>query len=208
MGTHPIFESDFDCLTDMAPVRIPDIARLGSSGIRHRLALWQGDLTKLEIDAIVNAANKTLLGGGGVDGAIHRGAGPNLLKACRTLKGRNTGQVKMTGGFKLPAKNIIHTVGPQGEKPLLLEDCYRNALALADKEQFESIAFPCISTGVYGYPSDNAARVAVQTVVDFLNNTDTSLKLIIFCVFLDKDLAIYEDILEQLVHDDEENFEK
>merc|ERR1712062_548766 len=196
MGTHPIFESDFDCLTEMVQVEISKIARLGTSGLRSRFALWQGDLTKLKTDAIVNAANNSLLGGGGVDGAIHRAAGGDLLKECRKLKGCDTGQAKITKGYKLPAKNVIHTVGPKGEQPLLLEDAYRNSLALADEHELQSIAFPCISTGVYGYPNEPAARVAIQAAVDFLSNTDTSLNLIIFCVFLDKDFALYEDLLE------------
>ncbi len=159
----------------------------------------KADITKLQTDAIVNAANNTLLGGGGVDGAIHRAAGPELLAECRTLNGCETGQAKITGGYRLPAKYVIHTVGPvwyggeQGE-PQLLADAYKNSLKLAAEYNLKSIAFPAISTGVYGYPKDKAAHIAVDTVREFLKGYDME---VILTAFSDSDLKRYEDILQR-----------
>lgn len=145
-----------------------------------------GDITKLQVDAIVNAANKSLLGGGGVDGAIHRAAGRELLEECRGLHGCETGQAKITKGYKLPAKYVIHTVGPiysgSADDPVKLTDCYRNSLNLAFEYDIHSIAFPAISTGVYGYPKEEACRIAVETVKTWLvGQADYEVEVIFSC---------------------------
>lgn len=160
---------------------------------------WQGDITTLSIDAIVNAASTRLLGGGGVDGAIHRAAGRELLDACRVLQGCNTGDAKVTPGFKLPARYVIHTVGPiwQGgeqREPELLASCYRRSLQLAHDLNVQSIAFPCISTGVYGYPLQAAAEIAVASVAEQLKGID-SLQKVVFCCFSRVDLDVYIRLL-------------
>lgn len=155
-----------------------------------------GDITKLDCDAIVNAANKTLLGGGGVDGAIHRAAGPELLAECRTLNGCKTGEAKITKGYKLKARHVIHTVGPiysnAPSDPIKLADCYRNSLDLAKKYDLHSIAFPSISTGVYGYPLEDATEVVVKTVSRWLEeNPDYQIKIVFVC-FGEKAYNLYK----------------
>jgi O-acetyl-ADP-ribose deacetylase (regulator of RNase III) len=163
------------------------------------IELIKSDITKLEVEAIVNAANKTLLGGGGVDGAIHRAAGKQLLEECRTLNGCETGEAKITRGYNLPAKYVIHTVGPvwyggNKNEVQLLEDAYKNSLELAAKKEIKSIAFPNISTGVYRFPKEQAAQIAIKTVKDFLQKNSNDVK-VIFCVFSDEDYEIYKGLL-------------
>lgn len=165
----------------------------------HRIHLIRGDITRLNVDAIVNAANNSLLGGGGVDGAIHRSAGPELLEECRGLSGCRTGEAKITKGYLLPAKYVIHTVGPVWqdglhEEPELLMKCYNNSLELAIKHQIKTIAFPNISTGVYHFPKEKAALIALETVTDFLNN-NSSIEEVIFCTFDDENYQLYKELI-------------
>ncbi len=167
-----------------------------------RITIAEGDITTLEVDAIVNAANQSLLGGGGVDGAIHRAAGPGLLAECRGLGGCPTGQAKMTKGHNLAAKHVIHTVGPvwqdggAGEDDLLA-GCYRRSLELAAAANLKSIAFPAISTGVYRFPPERAAGIAVRTVADFLAGDET-LEKVVFCCFGGASKAAHEAALKGL----------
>ena len=164
------------------------------------IEIIQADITTLKVDVIVNAANSSLLGGGGVDGAIHRAAGPELLQECRKLNGCPVGEAKITKGYNLPAKFVIHTVGPvwqggsHGEAQLL-EACYHNSLKIAASKQLKSIAFPAISTGVYGYPIQQAAEIAIQTVKNFLLQS-TSIEKVIFCCFSSNDLQVYKEIYQ------------
>lgn len=161
-----------------------------------KIEIHQGDITHLKLDAIVNAANNSLLGGGGVDGAIHRAAGRGLLDECRTLNGCATGQAKLTSGYNLPCKFVVHSVGPvwkggQSNEDDLLASAYRNALRIAASFKLRSIAFPNISTGIYGYPKDRAAKIALQEVRAHLE-TDTSIDRVVFCIFDKENLEIYQ----------------
>lgn len=163
------------------------------------ISIIQGDITQLDVDAIVNAANRSLLGGGGVDGAIHRAAGGLLLEECRTLNGCETGQAKMTGGYNLKSRHVIHAVGPVwhgggNNEEALLRGCYWNALEIAREHRFKTIAFPCISTGVYRFPKDKAANIAVGAVREFIKQTSYEID-VIFCCFGEEDVLIYRKLL-------------
>ena len=167
-----------------------------SEKVENQIQVVQGDITKLDCDCIVNAANRSLLGGGGVDGAIHRAAGPELLAECRTLHGCRTGEAKITKGYRLKAKYIIHTVGPiysgTAEDAAQLADCYRNSLNLAKEHDVHSIAFPAISTGVYGYPLEDAAEIAVKTVAQWLEDHADYAMQVIFCCFDARTERVYQ----------------
>ena len=167
-----------------------------------RITTLEADITTLKLDAIVNAANETLLGGGGVDGAIHSAAGPELLESCKKIGGCLTGEARITPGFRLLSRFVIHTVGPvwhggNDREPELLASCYRNSLALARQHQVRSIGFPSISTWVYRYPKNEAARIAVRVVKHFLEN-DSELETVQFICFSKTDREIYQEILEQV----------
>ena len=171
-----------------------------SEKVKNQIQVVQGDITKLDCDGIVNAANRSLLGGGGVDGAIHRAAGPELLAECRTLHGCRTGEAKITKGYRLKAKYIIHTVGPiysgTAEDAAQLADCYRNSLNLAKEHELHSIAFPAISTGAYGYPLEDATEIAVKTVAQWLEAHADYAMQVIFCCFDARTERVYQAKME------------
>jgi O-acetyl-ADP-ribose deacetylase len=190
-------------LRSLTPGGVPTSSRRAkilSAMNRDRISALQGDITKQKVDAIVNAANTSLLGGGGVDGAIHRAAGRQLLEECRALGGCATGDAKITKGYNLPAGFVIHTVGPvwgggTRDEDELLASCYRRSLEAAVENGVKSIAFPCISTGVYGFPQGRAARIAVREVREFLNAYE-SLEKVVFVCFLASDFQIYSELLK------------
>ena len=169
--------------------------------MKDRVEILKADITTLKVDAIVNAANSSLLGGGGVDGAIHRAAGPGLVQECRLLGGCKTGQAKITRGYNLPARHVIHTVGPvwngggQGE-PELLASCYRSSLSLAAQNNVKTIAFPAISCGIYGYPVEQACEIATKEIIKFLSNND-SIEKVIFTCFGQDIYQAYVEIFER-----------
>lgn len=169
--------------------------------VLDKIEIIQGDITRLNVDAIVNAANSRLLGGGGVDGAIHRAAGPKLLEECRGIGGCPTGEARITRGYDLAARHVIHTVGPihraRPEDPRLLSSCYSNSLKLAVSSRVSTIAFPAISCGVYGYPIDAACRIAIDTVCGFLSG-EPSIEKVVFVLFSSTDRDVYTDYLNEL----------
>jgi O-acetyl-ADP-ribose deacetylase (regulator of RNase III) len=169
--------------------------------VLSRIEIKQGDITKLRVDAIVNAANQSLLGGGGVDGAIHRAAGPQLLEECRKIGGCPTGEARITGGYRLPARFVIHTVGPvysgRPQDSRLLRNCYQNCLKLAIENKVSSIAFPAISCGVYGYPIQEACQIAVDTTCRCLES-EKGIEKAIFILFSAADLKIYQDYVNSI----------
>lgn len=167
-----------------------------------QIKVVRDDITRRQVDAIVNAANQSLLGGGGVDGAIHRAAGPELLEECRKLGGCRTGQAKITRGYRLVARHVIHTVGPvygeeQGREAELLASCYRESLALARQHGCKSIAFPSISTGAYGYPLEEASRIALKTIREFIREYPDALEALEIVTFSDRDQRIYQHAYEK-----------
>ena len=171
--------------------------------MKEKISIIHGDITKQSVDVIVNAANNSLLGGGGVDGAIHRAAGPSLLAECATLGGCKTGNAKITKGYNLPAKHVIHTVGPvwrggSHNEAVLLSNCYKNSLKLAIKNNLKTIAFPAISTGVYGFPIQQATEIAVSTVIDFLKD-NPQIEKVIFVCFSERDYRIYQKVVNETI---------
>lgn len=194
-NVHTIFRKKRDKKTEKPSFEV-------NEGLNEKISLWRGDITTLEIDGIVNAANNSLLGGGGVDGCIHRAAGLTLKEECKRLNGCQTGEAKITSGHKLPAKYVIHTVGPIGKQEKKLRSCYSECLNLVTKYNLRSVAFCCVSTGIYGYPIYDATSVALETVRRWLELKDEQgnknadlVDRIIFCVFLEEDLDVYKLLL-------------
>jgi O-acetyl-ADP-ribose deacetylase (regulator of RNase III) len=172
--------------------------------LHEKIEIIQGDITQLEVDAIVNAANQSLLGGGGVDGAIHSAAGPRLLEECRTLGGCPTGEARLTAGYDLPARHVIHTVGPvwhggDRNEDNLLAACYRNSLQLAVENKLKSIAFPSISTGVYRFPLERASRIALRVILDFLACEESAPRVVVTC-FSAHDFDVYRKAYRGLLN--------
>ncbi|XP_062427740.1 ADP-ribose glycohydrolase MACROD2 isoform X2 [Rhea pennata] len=186
----------------------------GKKSLSEKVSLYRGDITLLEVDAIVNAANSSLLGGGGVDGCIHRAAGPYLVAECRNLSGCETGQAKITCGYDLPAKYVIHTVGPIARGHLTdahkedLANCYKSSMKLAKENNIKSIAFPCISTGIYGFPNEPAAVIALTTIKEWLSKNHNEVDRIIFCVFLEVDYKIFKKKMSEFFPIDDDNEEE
>ncbi|XP_074632176.1 ADP-ribose glycohydrolase MACROD1-like [Acropora palmata] len=194
-NVHTIFRKKRDKKTEKPSFEV-------NEGLNEKISLWRGDITTLEIDGIVNAANNSLLGGGGVDGCIHRAAGSTLKEECKRLNGCQTGEAKITSGHKLPAKYVIHTVGPIGKQEKELRSCYSECLNLVTKYNLRSVAFCCVSTGIYGYPIYDATSVALETVRRWLELKDEKgnknadlVDRIIFCIFLEEDLDVYQLLL-------------
>ncbi|XP_070421354.1 ADP-ribose glycohydrolase MACROD1 isoform X1 [Equus przewalskii] len=187
--------------TSKGAAKVEDPKYKKDKQLNEKISLFRGDITKLEVDAIVNAANSSLLGGGGVDGCIHRAAGPLLTEECRTLQSCETGKAKITCGYRLPAKYVIHTVGPiaHGEPSASqadeLRSCYLSSLDLLLEHRLRSAAFPCISTGVFGYPNEAAAEIVLATLREWLEQHKDKVDRLIICVFLEKDEAIYRQWL-------------
>ncbi|XP_057197936.1 ADP-ribose glycohydrolase MACROD2 isoform X2 [Triplophysa rosa] len=187
---------------------------LKSFSLADKVSLYKGDITILEVDAIVNAANSSLLGGGGVDGCIHRAAGHLLFEECHSLNGCDTGQAKITCGYDLPAKYVIHTVGPIARGNLGqsqrddLESCYKTSLKLVKDNNLRSLAFPCISTGIYGFPNDPAAEIALKTVKGWIEKNRDEIDLVIFCVFLETDYEIYKRKMSHFFSPDNDGHEE
>ena len=169
----------------------------GNLVVADKVSIYVGDITKMKVDAIVNAAKKSLLGGAGVDGAIHKAAGKELLEECQTLNGCKTGEAKITKGYKLPAKTIIHTVGPVGENKAMLQSCYESSMQLMINHNLKTIAFPCISTGIYGYPNEKAASVAIDTVKKFIEKNPEKIDRVTFCIYKETDVEIYKNLMEK-----------
>ena len=170
--------------------------------LQEKIDIIHGDITQLDVEAIVNAANQDLVGGGGVDGAIHRAAGPRLLEECRALNGCLTGEAKLTAGYNLPARHVIHAVGPvwnggDHNEDNLLAGCYRNSLQLAVDHKLRSIAFPSISTGVYRFPIERASRIALRVILDFIATEDSAPRVVMTC-FSEQDLDVYRQAYQEL----------
>ena len=197
--------TDLYASSDLSPSS--DLDPSATSRFNHKISLIRTDITRLAVDAIVNAANKSLLGGGGVDGAIHSAAGDELFEECKTLVGCETGEAKITGAYDLPCKNIIHAVGPvyglerrraEGRQERLLKSCYKNSLDLAVENECKSIAFSALSTGVYGYPSDEAAEAAINAVKEWMEESEeraAKMERVVFCQFMRKDQDAYEEVV-------------